>query len=143
MLQFNFKIALITGSVNTSADFLSRLELEVTEKISLKIREDIQTTPMEMTTSSSVVADEEQFFFTQADKNDEPEEWTLDLNEQSKQNAKQFVANEESSSLKKSVKQWLKINGITKTFSMIEIKGNARIRVEKDVDLVLKNMTKC
>ena len=40
VLQFNFKIAHIAGSVNTAADFLSRLELKVTEKIRLKIRED-------------------------------------------------------------------------------------------------------
>ena len=53
VLQFNFKIAHIAGSVNTAADFLSRLELKVTEKIRLKIREDIHTTPIEVTTSSS------------------------------------------------------------------------------------------
>ena len=78
VLQFNFKIAHIAGSVNTAADFLSRLEHKVTEKIRLKIREDIQTTPIELTTSCSDVADEEQFFFTQADNNDESEEQTLD-----------------------------------------------------------------
>ena len=71
MLQFNFKIAHIAGSVNTAADFLSRLELKVTEKISLKIREVIHTTPIEVTTSSSDVADEEQFFFTHADDGNE------------------------------------------------------------------------
>ena len=48
VLQFNFKIAHIAGSVNTAADFLSRLELKVTEKIHLKIREDVQTTPIEV-----------------------------------------------------------------------------------------------
>ena len=37
VLQFNFKIAHIAGSVNTAADFLSRLEHKVTEKIRLKI----------------------------------------------------------------------------------------------------------
>ena len=36
VLHFNFKIAHIAGSVN--ADFLSRLELKVAEKIRLKIR---------------------------------------------------------------------------------------------------------
>ena len=36
----------------------------VTKKIRLNIREDIQTTPIVVTTSSSDVADEEQFFFT-------------------------------------------------------------------------------
>ena len=39
VLQFNFKIAHMAGSVNTAADFLSRLELKVTEKIHPKIRE--------------------------------------------------------------------------------------------------------
>ena len=75
--QFNFKIAHIAGSVNTAADFLSRLELKVTEKVRVKIREDVQTTPIEVTTSSSDVADEEQFFFTQPDDQYETEEKIL------------------------------------------------------------------
>ena len=83
VLQFNFKIAHIAGSVNTAADFLSRLELKVTEKIRLKIREDIQTTPIEVRTSSSDVADEEQFFFTHADDTNGSEEPTLERKEQS------------------------------------------------------------
>ena len=74
VLQFNFKKAHIAGSVNTAADFFSRLELRVTEKIRLKIREDIQTTPIEVTRSSSDVADEEQIFFTHADDGEESEE---------------------------------------------------------------------
>ena len=50
VLQFNFKIAHIAGSVNTAADFLSRLELKVTEKIHLKLLGDVQTTPIEVST---------------------------------------------------------------------------------------------
>ena len=74
VLQFNYKIAHIVGSINAAADFLSRLELKVTEKIRLKIREDIHTTPIEVTTSSSHVADEEQIFFTHADDGKESED---------------------------------------------------------------------
>ena len=59
------------------------------EYIRLKIRKDIQPTPIQVTTPSSDVADEEHFFFTQADKNDESEEQTLERKEQSRQNAKQ------------------------------------------------------
>ena len=77
VLQFNFKIAHIVGSVNTTAEFLSRLELKVTEKIHLKIREDVKTKPIEVTTSSSDVADEEQFLYTQADGQDETDEQIL------------------------------------------------------------------
>ena len=87
VLQFNFKIAHIAGSVNTAADFLSRLELKVTERIRLKIREDVQTTPIEVTTSSSDVADEEQFFFTHTDDQDEAEEQILQRKEQSREKA--------------------------------------------------------
>ena len=56
-----------------------------------------------MTTSSSDVADEKQFFFTQADNAIESEEQTLERKEQSRQNAKQRVANEEQPYLKTSV----------------------------------------
>ena len=139
MLQFSFKKAHIAGSVNTAADFLSRLELKVTEKIRLKIREDIQTTPIEVTTSSLDVADEEQFFFTQTHSNDEFEDLTFERKEQSRQNAKQWSAHEESSALKTSVKEFTKIDGHT-TYSINGTKANSRVRVEQDVDFVLKNM---
>ena len=140
VLQFNFKIAHIAGSVNTAAEFLSRLELKVTEKIRLKIREDIQTTPIEVTTSSSDVVGEEQFFFTHVDDTNESKEQTHDWKERSRQIAKQWAANEESPVLKTSVKEFTKIDGNTTSYSMNGIKANARIRVEQDVDLVLKNM---
>ena len=140
VLQFNFKIAHIAGSVNTAADFLSRLELKVTEKICLKIREDIQTTPIEVTTSSSDVADEEQVFFTQTDNNNESEEQTLHRKEQSKQDAKEWASNGQPPIMKTTVKQLTKIDGNAASYSMNGIKANARIRVEQDVDLVLKNM---
>ena len=140
MLQFNFKIAHIAGSVNTAADFLSRFELKVTERIRLKIREDVQTTPIEVTTSSSGVADEEQFFFTQTDDQDETEEQIIQRKEQSRKKAAECVVNQEPSSLKPSIKEFTKIDGNTTAYSLHGIKANARIRVEQDVDLVLKNL---
>ena len=88
VLQFSFKKAYIAGSVNTAADFLSRLELKVTEKMRLKVWEDIQATPIGATASSLEVADEKQFFLTQADNKDESEGQTLERKEQSRQNAK-------------------------------------------------------
>ena len=140
VLQFNFKIAHIAGSVNTAAGFLSRLHLKVTEKIRLKVREDIQTTHIEVTTPSADVADEEQLFFTHADNSDESEKHILPRKEHSRQNAKQWAANGESTVLKTSVKEFTKIDGNTTSYSMNGIKANARVRVEQVVDLVLKNM---
>ena len=140
VLKFNFKIADTAGSVNTAVDSFSRLELKVLEKIRLKIREYIQTRPTELTISSSDVADEEQFFFTQADNEDELEDQTLEQKEQSGQNAKQWVANEELPSLKTSAKELTKINGNTTSYSLNGVKVSARMRAERVVNLVLKDM---
>ena len=63
VLQFNFQRAHIAGLVKIAADFLSRLERKFTENIRLKIQQDVQTTPIEVTTSCSDVADEKQIFF--------------------------------------------------------------------------------
>ena len=138
VLQFNFKIAHNAGSVNTAADFLSRLELKVTEKIHLKIREDVQTTPIEVSTSSSDVADEEQFFFTQPDDQHETEEQILPRKEQSQKKAAAWVTNQELSSIKPSIKELTKIDGNTTSYSINGIKASARTRIEQDFDLVLK-----
>ena len=82
----------------------------------------------------------EQIFFTHADDGKESEEQTLEGKEQLRQNAKQWAANDESFALKTSVKEFTKIDGNTTSYSMNGIKANARIRVEQDVDLVLKNI---
>ena len=83
-----------------------------------------------MTTSSPDVADEEQVFFTQTGNDNEPEEQTLERKEKSRQNAKQWAANEQSPALKTSVKEFTKIDGNTTSYSINGIKANARIRVE-------------
>ena len=92
VLQFNFKEAHISGSVNTAADFLYQIELKITERIRLKIREDVKITAIEVTTSSSDIADEEQFFFTQTDGEDQTEEQSLERKEQSRKKATERVA---------------------------------------------------
>ena len=142
MLQFNFKIAHITGSVITATDFLSRLEPKVTEKIRLKISEDVQTRPIEVTTSSSDVADEEQFFFAQAGCEDEITEQTLERREQSQKRAKvnRMGNNEEPYSMKPSIREFEKIDRNNTSYSIHGIKANAWIRVEQDVHLILKNL---
>ena len=80
------------------------------------------------------------FFFTHADDGKESEKQTFERKEQSRQNAEQWAANEESPALKTSVKEFTKIDRNTTSYSMNGIKANARRRVEQDVDLVLKNM---
>ena len=140
VLQFNFKIAHIAGSVNTAVDFLCRLELKVTEKIHLKIREHVHTTPIEVTTPSSDVADEEQFFFTQADGLDETDEIILQRKKQSREKAAECVVSQGPSSMKPSTKEFTKVDENTTSCSINGIKANARIRVEQDADIILKNL---
>ena len=140
VLQFLFKITHNAGAVNIATDFLSRMKLKVTEKIILKIREDIQTTPIEVTTPSSDVADEEQCSFTPTDNKEESKKQTLELKQQSRKNAKKWVANEETSSLKTSVKKFTKMDGNTTSYSMNISKANVLMRVEQDVNLVLKKI---
>ena len=140
VLQFNFKIAHIARSVNTAADFLSGLELKVTERIRLNIREDVQTTPIEVATSSSDVADEEQFLFTQIDDQDETVEQIIQRKQQPRKKAAEWVVNQEPPSMKPSIKEFTKIDGNTSSYYCHGTKANARIRVEQDADLVWKNL---
>ena len=75
VIQFNFTIAHIPCKNNTAADYLSRLEISPKEKLMLRNREDIPTTPIELHVQSAGVSDEEQIFYTEDD--DETEEQLL------------------------------------------------------------------
>ena len=140
MLQFNFKRTHVARLVNTASDFLSRLELKVTEKIRFKIREDVQTTLIEVTTSFSNVADEEKIFFTQTDEVDGTEEQIFLRKTQCRIKATEWVANQEPSSMKPIIKESTKIDGNSTSYSTNGIKTIAKIRVEKDADVVPTNL---
>ena len=61
VMQFNFTIANLSGKNNTAVDYLlSRLEISPKEKLILRIREDISTTPIELNVQSAGVTEEEQ-----------------------------------------------------------------------------------
>ena len=75
VIQFNFIIAHIPGKNNTAADYLSRLEMEPTEKLVLKIRADVETQPIEVNVQSAGVSEEEQVFFTEEDNEPEEQIW--------------------------------------------------------------------
>ena len=93
-----------------------------------------------MSKSSSDVADEEQFFFTQAKGQTETEEQILQRKEQSQKKATEWVVNEEPSSMKPSIKEFTKFDGNTTSYSINGIIAIARIRVKQDADLVLRNL---
>ena len=75
VIQFNFTIAHIPGKNNTAADYLSRLEISPKEKLILRIREDIPTTPIDLHVQSAGVAEEEQIYYTDDDDETEEQIW--------------------------------------------------------------------
>ena len=80
VLHFNFRIKHVAGSQSTAADFLSSFDLTPKEKVQLKLRDDILTSPIEVNLQSSDVADEEQLFFSQTKrKNQNKKSWPRKL----------------------------------------------------------------
>ena len=83
----------VAGTLNTAADFLSRLEVTPKDKIELTIREDIRTTPRQINMQSTDVADDEQQFFL-PDEQLETEEEILQRKQIAKQQAQTAKQNE-------------------------------------------------
>ena len=75
VLQYNFVIAHVTGAMNTAADFLSRTEINPTEKLEMNLRNDLQTKAIEVNIQSSGIAEEEQIYIHPDDDNDEKTLW--------------------------------------------------------------------
>ena len=75
VIQFNFVIAHIPGAQNTAADYLFRLEADPKDKLVMKIREDVQTLPIEINVQSAGVSLEEQIFYTNDDDETEEQYW--------------------------------------------------------------------
>ena len=75
VIQFDFIIAQIPGKNNTAADYLSRMEMDPTEKLVLKKREDVETRPIEVNVQSAGVSEEEQVVFTEEDNETEEQIW--------------------------------------------------------------------
>ena len=62
VLQYNFVIAHVAGAMNTAADFLSRAEVNPTEKLEMNIRNDVTTKSIEVNIQSTGVAEEETLY---------------------------------------------------------------------------------
>ena len=60
--------------MNTAADFLFRLDLNPIHKVLLQIREDIQTTPIQVNIQSSDIHEEDKFYFLPADDTETEED---------------------------------------------------------------------
>ena len=80
----------VAGTQNTTADFLSRIDLNPKERVGLKIRDDVTIQPIQVNLQFTDVADEEQLFFL-PDETIETEEEILLQEEQARQNARDKI----------------------------------------------------
>ena len=71
MLQYNFVIAHVAGSINTAADILSRTEVNPIEKLEMTIRNDIHTNAIKVNIQSSGIVEEERIYILPDDEVDE------------------------------------------------------------------------
>ena len=133
VLQFKFRVMHVAGSQNTAADFLSRLELTPKEKVQLKLRDDILTSPVEVNLQSSDVADEEQLFFLPDDEEESEQEIFA-----RKALSKQRAINENEKDISPKVSEVTKIPLNSTVYTFEAIKESARIRNEQDADPILK-----
>ena len=63
VLQFIFTIAHVPGKMNSTADFLSCLEVDPNEKLILKIQEDVPTQTIEVNIQSTGLTQDDQVFY--------------------------------------------------------------------------------
>ena len=75
VLQYNFVIAHVAATMNTAADFLSRTEVDPTEKLELTIRNDLHTKAIEVNIQSTGIVEEEQIYVLPDDEIDENQLW--------------------------------------------------------------------
>ena len=137
VLQYNFVIAHVAGSMNTAADFLSRTESNPTEKLEMTIRNDIHTKAIEVNIQSTGIVEEEQIYILPDEEIDENQLW------EEKQNTRNQAQNETHNDPENNVSELQQFHKPTSgliSCSSGHFKDNARIRLEQNNDIVLRNL---
>ena len=137
VLQYNFVIAHVAGSMNTAADFLSRTEVNPTEKLEMTLRNDIHTKAIEVNIQSSGIVEEEQIYILPDDDVDENQLW------QEKHNVREQAQNETHSEPENDVNELQQFHKPTSgliSCSSGHFKDNARITLEQNNDVVLRTL---
>ena len=137
VLQYNFVIGHVAGSRNTAADFLSRTEVDPTEKLEMTIRNDIHTKATEVNIQSTGIVDEEQIYILPEDEIDENQLWE---EKQNIRNQAQTETNNEPETDVSELQQFHKPTSGLISISSRYFKDNARIRLEQNNDIVLRNL---
>ena len=136
VLQYNFVIAHVAGSMNIAAVFLSRTEVDPTEKLEMTIRNDTHTKAIEVKIKSSGVIAQEQIYILPDDENDENQLWE---EKQNVRNQAQAETHNEPENAVSELQQFHKPTSGLISVSSGYFRDNARIRLEQKNDIVLRN----
>ena len=132
----NIVIAHVAGSMNTAADFLCRTEVDPTEKLEMAIRNDIHTEAIEVNIQSSGIVKKEQIYVRPDDEIDENQLW------EEKQNIRNQAQTETHNEPENTVSELQQVHKPTSGLipcSSGYFKDNARIRLEQNNDINLRN----
>ena len=137
VLQYNFVIAHVADSMNAAADFLSRTEVNLVEKLKMSIGNDIQTRAIEVNIQSSGVVEEEQIYILHDNKFDENKLWK---EKQSVRNLAQTETHNDPENNVAELQHFHKPSSALNTCSEGHFRDNARLRLEQNNDIVLRNL---
>ena len=137
VLQNYFVITHVAGSMNTAADFLSRTEVDSTEKLEKAIRNDFHTKAIEVNIQTSGIVKEEQIYDLPDDDIDENQLWE---EKQNIRNQAQTETHNDPENAVSELQQLLKPTSGLISFSSGYFEHIARIRLEQNNDIVLRNL---
>ena len=123
--------------MNTAADFLSRREVDPTENLEIAIRDDFHTKAIKVNIQSSGVVEKEQIYVLPDEEIDENQKWE---EKQNIRNQAQTETHNEPENTVTEIQQFHKPTSGLISCSSGYFKDNARIRVEQNNDIVLRNM---
>ena len=137
VLQYNFVIAHVAGAMNTAADFLSRAEVNQTEKLEMNIRNDVITKAIEVKIQSTGVAEEESLYILPEEVPSEQQLW--EEKESLRKTAKDEAHNEPENEISE-LQNFHKPTAGTIDYRGGRFKDNAKIRLEQNNDPVLRKL---
>ena len=137
VLQYNFVIAHVAGAMNTAANFLSRAEVDPTEKLEMNIRNDVATKAIEVNIQSTGVAEEETLYILPDESPTEQQLW------EEKNTIRSMARTETHNDPENDVSElqtFHKPTAGTINYREGHFKDNAKIRLEQNNDQVLRNL---
>ena len=137
VIQYNFVIAHVAGAMNTAADFLSRAEVNPTEKLELNITNDVTTKAIEVIIQSRGVAEEESLYILPEEAPSEQQLW--EEKESLRKTAKEETHNEPEYEVSE-LQYFQKPTAGTVDYRERHFKDNAKIRLEQNNDPVFCNL---